>query len=66
LSEGVGEQTVWFPVDQHPAVLAGIISADQLRAAERQRRCRSLWLSARRLRVHRDALDDIERSGRPS
>jgi hypothetical protein len=55
----------WYKVDEHPAVLAGAISRDQAYAAARQGRCRTLWLSKRSLRVHRDLLDDLSASGKP-
>jgi len=58
-------QRIWFKIPEHPAVLRGDISPDQLRSAARQGRCRVLWFSSHSLRVHRDALDDIERSGKP-
>lgn len=55
----------WFKVDEHPAVLAGEITRDQVYTAARQGRCRTLWLSKRTLRVHRDLLSDIAASGKP-
>ncbi len=57
---------IWQKVDDHPAVRAGAITRDQVYTAVRQGRCRALWLSKRSLRVHRDLLDDLTRSGRPS
>jgi len=55
----------WYKVDEHPAVRTGTITRDQVYVAVRQGRCRALWLSKRALRVHRDLLDDLARSGRP-
>ena len=58
-------ENTWYKVDERPAVLAGAISRDQVYAAARQGRCRTLWLSKRALRVHRDLLSDIVASGKP-
>jgi hypothetical protein len=62
--------TVWLPIDHHPAVRRadnpdGVISRDQAYALVRSGRVRSLFVSKRKILLHRDALDDLARSGRP-
>jgi hypothetical protein len=64
-------ETTWFAVDEHPAVRRsdnpnGVISRDQAYSAARQGRVRALWVSSRRLLLHRDLLDDLTRAGRPT
>lgn len=66
-----GGGPVWLPVDNHPAVRrkgnpAGVLSRDQAYRAAHERRVRCLWPSSRKLLLHRDALDDLARAGRPS
>lgn len=61
---------VWLPIDNHPAVRRagnpdGVLSRDQAYALVRSGRVRSLVISKRRILLHRDALDDLARSGRP-
>lgn len=63
--ENADDGAVWVRVDRHPLVLNGILSRDQLYRAARENRVRRMWVSSRRLLVHRDAADDLARAGRP-
>ncbi len=61
---------LWLPIDQHPDVRRadnpnGALSRDQAYAAARSGRVRCIWLSRRRLLVHRRLLDDLAASGKP-
>jgi hypothetical protein len=59
---------VWIAVDKHPAVRRrdnprGVLSRDQAYALAQSGRVRALWVSRRRLLLHRDLLDDLARAG---
>jgi hypothetical protein len=56
---------VWFKCDEHPLVVNRVLSRDQLFRAVHEKRVRALWVSRRKLLVHVDAAEDLQRAGPP-
>jgi hypothetical protein len=58
-------EAIFLPVDRHPLVLDGIMGRDALYRAARENRVRRIWVSSKRLLIHRDAIEDLMRAEKP-